>query len=396
MLEFSDARRQILAAAQALESESVPLANAAGRVLAEDLRASTPLPPFDYSAMDGYALRSADVNGNAPWELPVNGQCRAGDTPTALVAGSALRIFTGAPLPSGADAVIIQENVTRTESGIRFSQPVTALENVRRAGEDLASGAIGIKAGTRLGPFQLGLAAALDRSSVRVSKRPRIALVPTGNELRSPGSAARPGSIPESNSVALMALCAAAGAEARLCPHLADDTATAAAVFRELLGTCDLLVTVGGVSVGDHDIVRPALSEAGATLEFWKVALKPGKPLTFGRAGHTLILGLPGNPVSAQLTFALFGMPLLRALQGDEKPLPNSVRVVLAEPLRQKPGRLGVYRARLEGNRALLDQNQASGSTLSLALADALVFVPKDVSECAAGSELEAVRLAEL
>ncbi|HWA71365.1 MAG TPA: gephyrin-like molybdotransferase Glp [Polyangiaceae bacterium] len=396
MLEFSDARRQILAAAQVLESESVTLADAAGRVLAETLHASTPLPPFDYSAMDGYALRSTDVNGNAPWELPVNGECRAGDTPVALVAGSALRIFTGAPLPTGADAVLIQENVTRTESGIRFTHPVAPLENVRRAGEDLASGAIGIGAGTRLGPFHLGLVAALDRDRVRVSRRPRVVIVPTGNELRAAGSAARPGSIPESNSVALLALCAAAGADARLGSRLADETATAAAAFRGVLGACDLLVTVGGVSVGDHDIVRPALTEAGAALEFWKVAIKPGKPLTFGRAGRTLILGLPGNPVSAQLTFALFGMPLLRALQGDAKPLPPALRVVLAEPLRQKPGRLGVYRARLEANRALLDQNQASGSTVSLALADALVFVPKDVSELEAGSELDAVRLAEL
>ena len=385
-----------MAAVRTLESESVPLTHALGRVLSEALRASTPLPPFDYSAMDGYALRTEDLGGPGPWELPVNGECRAGDSPRPLGEGEAARIFTGAPLPFGADAVVLQENVARTEVGVRFDQPAAAFDNVRRAGADLAGGAIALEAGTRLGAFQLGLAAALDRDQVQVTRRPRVVVAPTGNELRAPGSASRPGSIPDSNSVALMALCALAGADARLAPRLSDDTATTAAAFRDLFGTCDLLVTVGGVSVGDHDVVRPALVEAGARIEFWKVALRPGKPLVFGQAGRTLILGLPGNPVSAQLTFALFGMPLVRALQGDGKPLPSPLRVQLAEPLRQRPGRLGVYRACLEGNRARINSNQASGSTVSLAHAEALVFVPKDSAECAAGSELEALRLAEL
>jgi molybdopterin molybdotransferase len=346
--------------------------------------------------MDGYALRSADVNGSPPWELPVAGECRAGDTPLPLGTGQAMRIFTGATMPAGADAVLIQEDVTRTENSIRFTAAITPGANVRYAGEDLAAGALGLKSGTRLSAFQLGLAAALDRGRLLVSKRPRVIIVPTGNELRAPGSPPRPGSIPESNGVALSALSAQAGAEVQLATRLSDDLAPATLAFRALLASCDLLVTVGGVSVGDHDVVRPALTAAGAELEFWKVAIKPGKPLTFGRADRTLILGLPGNPVSAQLTFALFGMPLLRALQGDEKPLPASTRVVLSHAVTQKPGRLGIYRARLEGQQARLHDNQASGSSLSLAHADALVFVPKDAAACPAGSELEAVRLAEL
>jgi molybdopterin molybdotransferase len=396
MLEFSEARQRILQAALRLERESVLLADAQGRVLAEPLFASAPLPGFDYSAMDGYALRSADVNGSPPWELPVAGECRAGDTPPPLGAGQAMRIFTGAVMPAEADAVIIQEDVTRDGNAIRFTSPIKPGNNVRYAGEDLAAGALGLKLGTRLGPFQLGLAAALDRARLLVSKRPRVIIVPTGNELRAPGSPPRPGSVPESNGVALTALCVQAGAEAQLATHLSDDPAEATLAFRALLANCDLLVTVGGVSVGDHDVVRPALVAAGAELEFWKVAIKPGKPLTFGRADRTLILGLPGNPVSAQLTFALFGMPLLRALSGDEKPLPESTRVVLAHEITQKPGRLGIYRARLEGQKARLHDNQASGSSLSLAQADALVFVPKETATCPAGSELEAVRVAEL
>jgi molybdopterin molybdotransferase len=396
MIEFYDARQQILAAAQPLEAESVSLTSAAGRVLAEALFASAPLPAFAYSAMDGYALRAADVNGSPPWELPVAGECRAGDTPPPLGAGQALRIFTGAPLPTGADAVLIQENVTRSGDTIRFSTAIEPRANVREAGEDLAAGALGLKQGTRLGPFQLGLAAALDRERVLVARRPRVVVVPTGNELRPPGSPPRTGTVPESNGLALTALSSQVGAEVRLVPHLDDDPTSAATAFRALLAGCDLLLTVGGVSVGDYDVVRPALIAAGAELEFWKVAIKPGKPLTFGRAGRTLVLGLPGNPVSAQVTFALFGVPLLRALQGDARPLPVTTRVLLVEPLRQKPGRLGIYRARLEGRHALLDANQASGSSVSLAHADALVFVPADIADCAAGTELDAIRLAEL
>jgi molybdopterin molybdotransferase len=396
MMDFFEARRQVLAAAERLEAEWVSLSQASGRVLAESLFAAAPLPAFDYSAMDGYALRSSDVNGSPPWELPVTGECRAGGTPGPLGPGQALRIFTGAPLPSGADSVLIQEEVTRAGERICFEVRVEPYANVRRAGEDLKAGALGLEAGTRLGPFQLGLAAALDREQLLVSRRPRVVVVPTGDELRPPGSAGPPGTIPESNGVALTALAVASGAEARLVPHLSDDAAASTRALAALLASCDVLVTVGGVSVGEHDVVRPALLAAGAQLEFWKVAIKPGKPLTFGRAGRTLVLGLPGNPVSAQLTFALFGVPLLRALQGDRSALPPSRRVLLAQPLTQKPGRLGIYRARLEGAHAVVHENQASGSSVSLAHADLLVFVPADRAHCPANSEVEAISLAQL
>ncbi|MFO7180957.1 MAG: molybdopterin molybdotransferase MoeA [Pseudomonadota bacterium] len=396
MLSFEEARARLLGACAVLESERVPLAEAVGRVLAEDLRTQNPLPPYDHSAMDGYALRFADLASEPPYELPVIGESRAGDAFSQHVPGSACRIFTGAPLPAGADTVVIQENVVRTADRIRLSARPGPNENVRRAGEDLAAGAVALSAGTRLGPFQLGLAAALDRDSVLVRRQPRVVVLPTGSELRPAGSPGPAGTIPESNGVVIAALATRAGARATLEAAIPDAMETAAERFRRALDHCDVLVTVGGASVGDHDVVRPALESSGVAIEFWKVAIQPGKPFAFGRRNQTLVLGLPGNPVSAQVTFALFGMPVLRALQGDAAPLPPLVRVVLAEPIRRKPGRLGILRARLVEGRAHLAANQASGATTSLAANDVLVLAPADRSELPAGTELGAIRLSDL
>jgi molybdopterin molybdotransferase len=398
MLEFEEARRRVLSAASAfaVATEQVSLAAAAGRVLAEELLSTTPLPAFDYSAMDGYALRSMALQGQGPWELAIAGEGRAGQAPAVLPVGACLRIFTGAPLPLGADSVVIQENTERTGERVRILVPAAPGANVRFAGEDLPLGARALARGARLTAFDIGLVAALDRGAVRVARRPQLVVSCSGDELREPGSAPRAGSIPESNGAVLTALAASAGAEAQLGPRLPDDAKRATSVIGELLKGASVLVTVGGVSVGDHDVVRTALQAAGAELEFWKVALKPGKPFAFGRAGSTLILALPGNPVSAQLTFALFGMPLIRALQGDARPLPPRLRARLARPLQQKPGRLGVYRACLVGDVAHVADNQASGSTLSLARADALVFVPAECAECRQGAEVDALRLSEL
>jgi len=396
MLTFHEARARIVESARALPSELVAVEAARGRVLAEPLVAAGPIPAFDCSAMDGYAVRCADVNGTPAAELRVVGTCRAGDAPVPHSPSTALRIFTGAPLPLGADAVIIQENAEREDDVVRFTRPARPYENVRRAGEDLAAGAVALPAGTRVGPFQLGVVAALDRAELRVARRPRVSFITTGDELRPAGSAPQPGKIAESNGAPLRALALEAGADARLEPALGDDLNAARQRFAASFGACDVLVTVGGASVGDYDLVRPALQAAGATLDFWKVAIKPGKPLIFGRAGDTLILGLPGNPVSAQLGFALFGVPLLRALQGDARPLPSPIRVVVQGALSQRPGRLGLYRARLDGDRAFLDDNQSSASTLSLARADVLVLLPADVTHCDAGTTLDALRLSAL
>jgi len=396
MIPFNDAVRQILESARVMGSERVALGAAAGRVLAEDLIAHTPLPTFDYSAMDGYAVASADFSGEAPWTFSVRGESRAGGTAPALERSSVCRIFTGAPIPEGADTVVMQENVVRESELAKFAQRPTRGAHIRRQGEDLAAGAVALARGTRLSGFHLGLAAAVDRNELLVARRPRVAILCTGEELRAPGSHATPGSVPDSNGPSLAALIASAGGSAELMPRTRDDLEATQTALKAALESADVLLTVGGVSVGEHDLVRAALANIGAELEFWKVQIKPGKPLAFGHFGSTHILGLPGNPVSAQLTFALFGVPLLRAMQGDRKPLPVRARARLAADFRQKPGRTSFFRATLEGDTVKLAQNQASGSTASLAYADALVVIPADTEELSAGDWVELIRLAEL
>jgi molybdopterin molybdotransferase len=396
MLPFDDAVRRILESAPSLPSESVALEHCVGRVLAEDLVARAPLPGFDYSAMDGYAVASSELNGAGPWSLPVRGESRAGALAPKLAPNSVCRIFTGAPIPDGADAVVMQEDVVRDGDSARFTISPTPGSHIRRRGEDLAEGAIALARGTRLNAFRVGLAAAVDRADVLVARRPKVAILCTGEELRQPGSPAVPGTIPDSNGPSLAALVWSAGGVTDIRPRTGDTLAATEAALRAALKDTDLLLTVGGVSVGEHDLVRAALSNVGAQLDFWKVAIRPGKPLAFGRFGETLILGLPGNPVSAQLTFALFGMPLIRAMQGDRKPLPARGRARLQSALGHTPGRTGFYRAQLDGELALTPSNQASGSTASLANADALLIVPAESTGLAAGDSVEMIRLAEL
>jgi molybdopterin molybdotransferase len=238
--------------------------------------------------------------------------------------------------------------------------------------------------------------AALDRAQVRVSKRPRVALLCTGDELRDPGSPPRPGSIPDSNGPSLAALARRAGADVRIMPRTGDDLELTREALRRALSECDVLLTVGGVSVGDHDVVKLALEAEGVSIDFWKVKIKPGKPLAFGRREGTFVLGLPGNPVSAQLTLCLFGLPLLRTLQGDARALPEVVQVRLGDAISQKPGRLGFYRARMQDGVACVFENQASGAPTSMARAELLLMVPEDSSGAAAGDVVSALRLDDM
>jgi molybdopterin molybdotransferase len=346
--------------------------------------------------MDGYAVRSTSFSGEPPFAFDVAGESRTGRPAPALAAGTVCRIFTGAELPDGADAVVMQEDVEVLEGAARFGRKPEAGEHVRLAGEDLAQGALALAAGTRLGAYQLGLVAALDRGDVRVARRPRISVLSTGDELRRPGSAGRASSIPESNSVVIAALASGAGATVTSLTATSDSFEDTRAKIAAALAVSDVVVTIGGVSVGDYDVVRPALEAEGVVLDLHKVAMKPGKPLTLGRRGDTVVLGLPGNPVSAQVTFALFGLPLLRALQGDRGERRPARLYRLGAPIRQKTGRRGFYPATLEGEVVTPAAGQASGSTVNLAHADALVIVPEDRTGYDAGDAVNALLLSEL
>lgn len=400
MRTFSEALGQLLATVTPVGAERVPLDEACGRVLAEDVVAKTALPAFDHSSMDGYALRAGDLEGGAPLHLRVEGVSAAGGAPPPLARGHACRIYTGAPLPPGADAVVPQEDVERSGDEILLSAAPKPGAFVRRRGEDLAEGAVALARGQRLTAGRVALAAALDRPMLLVARRPIVTVLATGDELRSPGEPARPGSVAESNGFFVAAVARGVGAIARVAPFVRDEPDDARRAVASALRGSDLVVTIGGVSVGDRDVVKPALEAAGVALDFWRVAIKPGKPLAVGRAGATHVLGLPGNPASASLTFLLFGVPLLRALQGDSAPLPQRIPVRVAGSLGRKPGREEFLRARLafggaEPEAAILP-NQASGAATSFAEADALVVVPADRNRVDEGDRLEAIRIADV
>jgi molybdopterin molybdotransferase len=400
MLSFAEARTRLLTGVARVGSERVPLGGGLGRVLARSLVARGPFPAFSASAMDGYAVSLSDLAGEGPWTLDVRGESRTGSPAPELERGCACRIFTGAAIPTGSDSVIMQEDVTREGDRITFSRLPKGGAHIRRKGEDLRAGDEALAAGVRLGPGHLALAASLDHPELEVARRPVVTIVCTGDELRAVGEPPRPASIPESNAVALAAMAERAGAFARTAPLVGDDPDATTLAVEDALRGSDLVLTVGGVSVGDHDVVRPALERAGVTLDFWKVAIKPGKPLVVGRAGARYVLGLPGNPASAMVTFALFGVPLLRSMQGDANPLPMLLRAKLASAVTRKPGRLEFLRATLEvvgGELAVVPlANQASGAVTSMAWGDVLALIEPEVASLPEGTMLDVLRLGDV
>ncbi len=296
------------------DCEKVTLANAVSRVLAQDVRAPIAVPGFDNSAMDGYAFRAADAQGVR--ELPLSLRVAAGDKPSTLAPGTACRIFTGAPVPSGADTVVIQEHCERRGDTLILPEQWTAHANIRRAGEDMRAGDVVLEAGQILTPQAVGLAASCGFTEILARRRLRVAVLSTGDELRPPGSGPlRQGQIYDSNRPMLNALLTRLGCELLAAGALGDDLARTREALREAAQTADVIVTTGGVSVGEEDHVKAAVEAEGA-LALWRVAIKPGKPLAFGRVGTAHFLGLPGNPVSAFVTFLLFVQPFLKAIMG--------------------------------------------------------------------------------
>jgi molybdopterin molybdotransferase len=316
LLSVEEALQRILAGVEPMPAETLPTAATAGRTLATPLVARLTQPPFDASAMDGYAVRHADVR-TLPATLTEIGQAAAGHPFTGSIGpGQAVRIFTGAPVPAGADTVVIQENVARDGTKIIVRDGIAERGgNIRDKGFDFRAGDTLLEAGRRIGPREMSLAAAMGYGELPMRRRPRVAVLATGDELVQPGGSLAPGQIIASNHLGVAALAEANGAEARLL-GIARDTRESLDAHIADAADADVLVTIGGASVGDHDLVAPALQARGMTLEFWKIAIRPGKPLMFGRLRQARVLGLPGNPVSAIVCARVFLVPLIRALLG--------------------------------------------------------------------------------
>jgi molybdopterin molybdotransferase len=399
MLDFESARRLFISVAPTLGREVLPLPLALNRVLAERIVAPEAVPPFATSAMDGYAL-CVDDAFEVPYRLPVEGEAPAGAAPGVLRPGTAFRIFTGAAVPEGANAVVMQEQVVRKNDTISGDKPVIVGQNIRRRGEDLEAFGLALEANRRIHPGTLALASFLDRAELTVSRAPQVSILCTGSELRAPGATPVPGSIAESNSSTVAALTRQAGAIVDRCSVVADDPDAIRLHVESALETTNVLITIGGVSVGDYDYVRPALEAAGVTLELHQVGIKPGKPITLGRRGEHLVIGLPGNPASAIITFALFGMPLLRAMQGDSEPFPLANLVKLGTELKPDPRRTRV----VLGNRMMVDRetvfsphaNQASGATVALGQSEGFVVVAPRNERVNVGTTLPFHRWSEL
>jgi molybdopterin molybdotransferase len=397
-LPAAEAQRVVLEAAAPLPPETCATAAALGRVLAEPVASRRTLPPFDVSAMDGYAVRVADLekaSRERPLALPVAFEMAAGTRPDRLLeSGSVARIFTGAPLPPGADAVVRQEDVEGEAGLARFAAPVPRGENVRLAGEDVQAGDVVLDAGTRLGAAALGMLASLGRSVVAVHQRPRVAILSGGDELVEPDGDPSGGRIVASNSYSLAAQCREVGAEPVYLGIARDRPEALERTLRAGLAA-HVIVSSAGVSVGDHDYVRPVLERLGCELVFWGVAIKPGYPLVFGRFGGAgpLVFGLPGNPVSAMVTFEQFVRPLLRKLAGHRVWFRPRVEAVLGERLRKGAGRMHLVRVRLERRDgrvvATPTGSQSSGVLRSMALAQGLLVFPAEATELAAGAPVQ-------
>jgi len=391
LLPVAEAQARIFALAPPVFTETVPLHVAAGRWAATDVLARRTQPAADLSAMDGYAIRFADLPG--PWRLV--GESAAG-RPFAgpIGAGETARIFTGAGLPQGADTVLVQEEAASANAVVTLAGegPAHAGRNIRRRGLDFMHGDVLVRAGERLTPARIAVAATGGHALLDVRRRIRVAIAATGDELVAPGTIPSGLELPESNGTMLAALLADMPVEIidlGILPDRLDVMASAFAAVR-----ADLLVTTGGASVGDHDLIRPALAAAGGTIDFWRIALRPGKPMLAGRLGGAAVLGLPGNPVSAFVTAVLFVRPLVAHLSGARDPLPATTRATLGEDLPANGDRTDYLRAGLIDGRAHVAAIQDSSMLLTLARSDCLIVRPPHAPAMHTGESAEILMIA--
>jgi molybdopterin molybdotransferase len=374
LVPYADALSQILSAFSPLEPDTVPLERARGLVLAEAIVADRDVPGFDNSAMDGYAVRAADTLG-IPAALRLVDDLPAGATPReSIVSGTAATIMTGAPLPPGADAVVPWEDTDRGDGVVTVLRQTTPGKHVRPAGEDLHAGDEVIPAGTELNPVHLGVIASLGRTDVRAHRRPRVAVLSTGDELAIPGEPLKPGQVYDANKTLLTAMCERVGADIDATALIGDEPDVIAAWLRQVARHADLIVTTGGASVGEHDWIR-AILEAEGDLALWRIAIKPGKPIAFGRMEGTPVLGLPGNPGSAFVGIHVFVARAIRAMAA--RPIdPASVRARLSAAVKGSPNRTLFCRVQLDGDVATPLPTQSSVVLSNLIRAHGFAIVP--------------------
>ena len=396
MISVEHARAHVLAGLMPTGAEIVALADAWGRVTAANIDALLTHPPQDVSAMDGYAVRAAD-----PDPREVVGAAPAGHPWRGFVApGQAVRLFTGSIVPAGTDSVVLQEDTDVDGTSITIRDTIRPGQHIRLAGQDFHEGDMMVPAGTRLTPRQVGVAAAANHALISVRRRPVIALLATGDEIVLPGETLPPGGIVSSNSQALSALVRACGGVPLLLP-IAADTRESIAEAAHAAQAADLLVTTGGASVGDHDLVASALGEQGLALNFWKVAMRPGKPLMHGHLGRLPLLGLPGNPVSAYLCAVLFLKPMIERLSGLPGDAPIAVAARLASPLAANDHRADHLRCRLSQEPggtliAIPASRQDSGMMRTLSDSDGIILRAPHAPPAAAGETVQVLRLDQL
>lgn len=391
LLPLEDAQQRLISMARPLPAETIPIGDALGRYVAEDMFARRSQPAADMSAMDGYAIRFEDRDG--PWQIA--GECRAGSPPCPPIkAGQAARIFTGALMPDGANTVVMQENIERDGDKIRLiSEPSPDQgHHVRHAGGDFKSGDIALQAGTYLNPAALAHGVMAGLGNLSTGQRPKVAILSTGDELVAPGADTLPHQIPASNDTMILAMLSQLPVLARSINRIKDDMDSICEAL-ESASDCDVIVTIGGASVGDHDLVAPAFERLGGQTDFWKIAMKPGKPLMAGKLGNSIVLALPGNPVSAFVTATLFLLPLVRYLAGANSPMPVMQAAKTCSTLPPTTQRAEWLRAKVDEDGINVFNSQDSAKLSILSAANALLFRPPNSPEQPIGATVSYIAI---